>query len=180
MEPTAPDPDVFSTERSEESMSPAVGRPETEELLEQGIQHIEAGEYDQAVELLRRANEQTPEHARVESHLGLALARVGGAFEEARSLCEDASKREFDNPDLYVNLARVYLGVGRRSEALRYLRRGQMIDPDHEVIRQTLVELGRRRPAVIAFLPRRHWLNRVLGSVRGALLAVFRRSTTED
>jgi Flp pilus assembly protein TadD len=146
---------------------------EAESLLEQGTQQLEAGEYVEALETLRGAHLLEPDNARIQSHLGLATARVGGAFEEARSLCEEASKREFDNPDLYVNLANVYLGVGRRSEALRYLRRGQMIDPNHEVIRNTLRDMGRRRPAMIPVLPRRHWLNRILGAVRGGIADLF-------
>jgi Flp pilus assembly protein TadD len=146
---------------------------QAERLLEQGSLQLEAGQYDEALASLGRAHALVPESARVQSLLGLATARSGGAFEEARVLCEEASKRDFDNPDLYVNLANVYLGVGRRSEALRYLRRGRMIDPSHAVIQRTLSDMGRRRRAVIRFLPRRHPINRVLGFVRGGVFDLF-------
>ena len=140
---------------------------DAQDLLDQASERLVAGFPHEAVEQLRRARERAPDDAGIQSLLGLALARSGGPFDEARALCEDASRREFDNPDLYVHLACVYLSVGRRPEALRYLRRGQMVDPHHARISQMLEELGRRRPAVIGFLPRRHWLNRALGSLRG-------------
>ena len=143
---------------------------EVECLYERGAENLAAGRYDAAVEALRDAHSMDPRNARIQSLLGLATARAGGRFDEARALCEEASKREFDNPDLYLNLAQVYLGYGRRSEALRYLRRGQMIDPENALIRRALAELGRRRAPVCRFLPRRHPINRALGSLRSQVV----------
>jgi Flp pilus assembly protein TadD len=139
---------------------------EIESLHERGAQSLEEERFDEALESLSEAHRMDPENARVQSLLGVAMARSGSSFETARSLCEEATKREFDNAELYVNLARVYLGYGRRREALRYLRRGQMIEPDHPAVLHAFVELGSRRPPVCRFLPRRHPLNRLLGTLR--------------
>jgi len=87
-------------------------------------ENIAAGRYDDAFELLSSAAQLAPEHARIRSLLGLSIAYVERDFARARRLCESAAKQEFFNPDVYLNLARVYLVFGRRSEALRYLRRG--------------------------------------------------------
>jgi tetratricopeptide (TPR) repeat protein len=146
---------------------------EAKALFEQGTEHLAAGRAADALPCLRRAAERAPAHARVRSALGVALATVERDFEGARDLCESAVKQEFFNPDLYFNLARVYLTFGRRPEALRYLRRGQMIDPGHAGIARTLSKLGRRRLPVVPFLPRRHPLNRVFGSARKLILAPF-------
>jgi Flp pilus assembly protein TadD len=139
---------------------------EAREAFERGRQQLDAGSPELAVEALREAQRLVPDHAQIRSLLGLAIARTGRDFEAARTLCESAAKQEFFNPDLYHNLAQVYLGLGRRPEALRYLRRGQMIDPGHAAIREAIAHLGMRRLPILPFLPRRHVVNRMLGSVR--------------
>ena len=139
---------------------------ENESLYERGARSLAEERFDEALESLAEAHRMDPHNARVQSLLGVATARSGGSFEKARSLCEAATKQEFDNAELYVNLARIYLGYGRRGEALRYLRRGQMIEPDHPAVLQGLGEMGCRRAPVCRFLPRRHPLNRLLGALR--------------
>jgi Flp pilus assembly protein TadD len=136
------------------------------EAFERGQALLDSGDAAASIELLREAQTAAPEHAQIRSALGLALALGARDFEAARSHCESAAKQEFFNPDLYLNLARVYLSVGRRPEALRYLRRGQMIDPGHQAIREAIHQLGLRRVPIIPFLPRRHVVNRVLGGAR--------------
>ena len=142
-------------------------------LFDEGTAHLAGGRAADALPCLRRAFDLAPAHARVRSSLGVAVALAERDFEQARDLCESAVKQEFFNPDLYFNLSRVYLAFGRRPEALRYLRRGQMIDPGHAGIQRSLSELGRRLP-VVPFLPRRHPLNRVFGSARKLVLGPFR------
>lgn len=140
------------------------------EAFERGLALLQNGDAARALDLLREAQAAAPEHAQIRSTLGLALAFGVRDFESARTLCESAAKQEFFNPDLYLNLARVYLSVGRRPEALRYLRRGQMIDPGHIAIREAISDLGLRRLPIVPFLPRRHLVNRMLGSVRSVFV----------
>jgi len=140
--------------------------PQAREAFDHGRRKLEANEAAAAVEPLREAQRLAPDHAQIRSTLGVAIVLGNRDFESARALCESAAKQEFFNPDLYLNLARVYLAVGRRPEALRYLRRGQMIDPGHAAIRDAIAELGMRRLPIVPFLPRRHVVNRMLGSVR--------------
>ena len=149
--------------------------PSARAAFERGLEALAANEVGEAVACLREAHESAPEHARIRSTLGLAIARDGGDFSEARVLCEEAAKQEFFNPDLYLNLAKVYLRFERRSEALRYLRRGQMIDPGHEPIRAAIASLGQRRLPILPFLPRRHPVNRALGTARSKVLGAFLR-----
>jgi tetratricopeptide (TPR) repeat protein len=88
-------------------------------------------------------------------------------FEKALELCRSAAKEEFYNPELYHNLARVHMAFGFKAEAIRYLRRGLMIDPANASLAADLERLGRRRVPVLQFLPRNHPLNRWLGRMRG-------------
>ena len=140
--------------------------PRAREAFERGRLQLGENDATSAVASLGEANGLAPEHAQIRSFLGLAIALAERDFERSRSLCESAAKQEFFNPDLYLNLAKVYLSVGRRPEALRYLRRGQMIDPGHAEIRDAIAELGMRKLPIVPFLPRRHLVNRMLGSVR--------------
>ncbi len=142
---------------------------------ERGEQELAAGRAAEAVPALREAARLAPDHAQTRSLLGVAIAESDRDFEQARTLCESAAKQEFFNPDLYLNLARVYLYFDRRPEALRYLRRGQMIDPGHAEIGARLEELGQRRLPILSFLPRRHPINRALGTARSLLRAGFTR-----
>lgn len=144
--------------------------------FEGALASLEAGDVENALSSLRSAHERAPDHAQIRSFLGLAIARSDGDFSQARALCEEAAKQEFFNPELYLNLAKVYLRFGRRSEALRYLRRGQMIDPGHQPIREAIASLGRRRLPIVPFLPRRHPLNRALGNARSRLMGTFSRA----
>ncbi|MFK7897971.1 MAG: tetratricopeptide repeat protein [Myxococcota bacterium] len=131
---------------------------------------LDQGRAEDAVISLREAVRLAPDHARSRSMLGVAVAGTKGGFEEGRNLCESAARQEFFNPDLYANLAQIYLRVGRRAEALRYLRRGQMIDPGHAGISAAIGQLGKRRMPVVPFLPRRHPVNRALGTARNLVL----------
>ena len=150
----------------------AEARPLTGEaahLRTLGAQQLEEARYQEARETLVRATELAPNHAHIRSLLGLSVAYVDRDFQRARELCESAAKQEFFNPELYLNLARVYLIFDRRSEAMRYLRRGQMIDPGNRAIQKDLASLGRRRIPVVPFLPRRHPINRALGEARSMI-----------
>jgi tetratricopeptide (TPR) repeat protein len=152
--------------------------PDVRTDFEAGRRALDEGRLDEALVRLRAAHAMAGEHALVRSTLGLAIARGERDFAAARTLCEAAAKQEFFNPEVYLNLARVYLCFDRRSEALRYLRRGQMIDPGHRGIQEAIAALGRRRLPLLPFLPRRHPFNRMLGTARSRLLGAFRRRAT--
>ena len=151
------------------------------DLFEQAEEPLESDRPGEALSLLRRAVALDPEPPRIRSRLALAMVRSGERFDEAHAICEEAVKQAFDDAGPYLDLARLYLEIGRRPEALRCLRRGRMIDPDRETIARLLDQLGERRPPVIASLPRRHVLNRLLGAARARFVRVFgsRSSTAE-
>jgi tetratricopeptide (TPR) repeat protein len=140
-----------------------------EELFSEGQQFYEQGDYARALERVERAHIEAPSNATYRSYYGLCIGLAGHDFERASELCRAAAKQEFFNPEQYLNLARVYLAFGFKSEGVRYLRRGQMIDPSHSGISRTLSGLGDRGQPVLAFLPRQHFVNRWLGYARHAV-----------
>jgi len=139
-----------------------------EEHYRRGRELQGRGEEAQALEHFRTAHQLDPANPRYRSFCGLGLALVERRFDRALELCRSAAKEEFFNPELYHNLARVHLAFGFKAEAIRYLRRGLMIDPANAPMTQDLQTLGMRTDPVLPFLPRRHAVNRWLGRVRGS------------
>jgi len=143
--------------------------------LRMGIDCLRRGEQLAAMAhfeaLLRRAR-QHPNHADEAvalSYYGLALAMHSPQRREAVGLCERAAQVEFFNPDLYLNLARVYMVHGERNRAYEAVRRGLTLRPAHTGLREALRDIGKRRLPVVWFLPRRHALNVLLGRWRNRL-----------
>jgi tetratricopeptide (TPR) repeat protein len=139
-------------------------------LYERGWELFERNRPAEALQWLERAYLEDSSNARLRSYYGLCLGIVERRFDEAMELCQSAAKQEFFNPELYLNMARLNLAFGFKSEGLRYLRRGEMIDPTNAGIEAVMRDLGMRVSPVLRFLPRRHALNRWLGSARHFLL----------
>ncbi len=140
-----------------------------ENLFQQGLVYFVREAYEEAQVCFQAAHDAEPDHARARSYLGVCVAICEGRFEEALALCTSASKQEFFNPETYLNMARVYLRFGFKTEGRRYLLRGQMIDPANVQVSQALEQLGERVSPVVRFLPRQHFINRWLGSARHVL-----------
>jgi len=140
-----------------------------EEQFRCGLVEFEAGRVEQALEHFRNAQKLDPARPSFRSYFGLCLGLSERRFDKALELCRSAAKEEFYNAALYHNLARVHLAFGFKAEAIRYLRRGLMIDPKCRPILAELEGLGRRRGPVLRFLRRQNPLNRWLGVVRQRL-----------
>ncbi len=138
-----------------------------EEHYRRGRELQDRGNEAQALEHFRTAHQLDPANPRYRSFCGLGLALVERRFDRALELCRSAAKEEFFNPELYHNLARVHLAFGFKAEAIRYLRRGLMIDPANLPMTDDLRTLGNRKEPVLPFLPRRHAVNRWLGRFLG-------------
>lgn len=153
-----------------QASSPTQRRPEGVEAIRVARELLAQGDAEAAMQRLRPVFDADRAHAQVRSWYGLSLGLSQRRYHEALDLCQSAVKQEFFNPELYVNVAQLNLAFGFRAESLRYLRRARMIDPGNEAIHQLLEELGPRRRPVFSFLPRRHLLNRWLGSLRHAFV----------
>jgi tetratricopeptide (TPR) repeat protein len=127
---------------------------------------LDAADIEKAVLHLQSAYQLDASKPIYRSYYGLAIGMVERRFDRALELCRSAAKEEFFNPDLYHNLARVHLAFGFKAEAIRYLRRGLMIDPASKAMHEDLYTLGTRSRPPLGFLPRRHPLNRLAGQLR--------------
>lgn len=137
-----------------------------QELLRSGLEMA-------ALEHFSSAHQRAPEDPVVQSHYGWAVAMIEHRVERGVSLCRSALRDAADQPEVYHNLARILLAHGRKAEAIKYIRRGLMVDPRNASLVLEWRRLGIRRPPVLSFLPRRHPANRLLGRVRGRLARDF-------
>jgi Flp pilus assembly protein TadD len=141
-------------------LSPEESLRRAQELLRSGLEMA-------ALEHFAAAHERAPEDPRFRSHYGWAVAMVEHRVERGVSLCRSALRDAADQPELYHNLARILLAHGRKQEAIKYIRRGLMVDPRNAALVLEWRRLGVRRAPVLASLPRRHVVNRLLGRLRG-------------
>jgi hypothetical protein len=70
---------------------------------------------------------------------------------------------EFYNPDLYLNVAKVYMAAGERRRAHKALCQGLRIEKGHPGLIAEMKRMGVRRRPLFGFLPRNHVLNRFTG-----------------
>jgi Flp pilus assembly protein TadD len=96
------------------------------------------------------------------SYLGYCIAKERGHVRKGIELCQSSILREPEEPAHYLNLGRIQLVCGNKTEALRVFREGQE-KGDNDEIRIMLNRIGTRKPPVIKSLPRDNPLNRWLG-----------------
>lgn len=144
----------------------------SKQLLENALARVEQDDYGEALPLFAQLLQREPRSARLRSYHALCQAVDERCFEDGMEQCQAAAKQEFFNPELYLNLARLHLAFGFKAEGVRFIRRGLMIDPGNEALSRALIDLGARISPVLAFLPRRHPLNRLLGHARSRFVRI--------
>ena len=144
-----------------------------QQIAHQGVALCRSGDWRRGMELLRSvasSEERSGELPAVfYSYLGFGVARFDRRYQEGLSLCRHAIKREFYNPENYLNLAQTYLLAGDRGGAISAIRDGLKIDSHHQDLRDLQRDLGFRREPVLPFLNRDNFLNRILGKLRHTL-----------
>ena len=105
------------------------------------------------------------------SYYGLSRAKAFGATPQAIQACETAARRDFFNPDLSLNLGRVYLLAGNTTKALAAFERGLGIAPSHKGLLAEFTKLDRRAAPPLGIVSRSHPLNKMLGKLRSSIRA---------
>lgn len=128
-----------------------------------GISLHDGGNLIAALAIFEKEMKTRPTPA-VRSYLGVCIAAERGQVGRGIALCEEAIAEAPDDPAHHLNLARILLRAGRKSEALAALRRGRAVG-GLPAIGVLLDQQGNRRPPLFTSLPRSHALNRYLGLV---------------
>jgi len=99
------------------------------------------------------------------SYYAICLVRVEKRYDKAISLCAMAAEKEFFNPEIYLNLGRIFLARGHKSKAVKAFRRGLRIDDTHKELLTEIKRLGLRRRPFISWLSRHNSINIFIGKV---------------
>jgi len=142
--------------------------------LKRALGHVREAELNRALVHIRRAVELERHNPFYLSYLGLLLARAEQKWSEAEDLCTAALRMKPDQPQLYLNLAEVYVIAGRREDAVETLTKGLQYARRDLRLKVALGKLATRRSPVLPFLPRHHFFNRHLGKIRHRALKFLR------
>ncbi len=146
---------------------------EAENRFQAGLEHLARGRARDALPFIGAAVEVQQATGSGErgqavylSYQGLCLCLTRTDVHRGLQQCRQAARFDPISPEVWLNLGRVALIVGRRGEAYRAFREGLRIHPGHPSLSRGLLKMGRRRSPVLSFLARCHPINVLLGRLR--------------
>lgn len=138
-----------------------MGEESLRRMIAQGIAAANQGNTLLAlVHLENAAREETS--PLLNSYLGYCLARERHQLARGLALCQQALQAEPQNTDHYLNLGRIYLLAGQKTQAISALRRGLKVGRNSRIV-QELKRLGLRKTPVFSGLDRSHPANKYAG-----------------
>jgi len=146
---------------------------ESEVFFNQAIELLRGNHVPEAMKRFEAALQISPNNAAYLSHYGLCVAIAQKDYEAALKLCERAVKMDPKNPVNRVNLGKVYRLKGDNTTAYQVFLQAWKADKTHPAAASELTRMGIRRPPILAFLPREHWLNVQLGMLRSKITRSF-------
>ncbi len=142
-----------------------------EDLVDLGVAAAKAAEYERGLIFLAEAYRHLSGDKRrlsgpLLSFYGLCLALHRGRIKEAAEFCWLGVEKDRYNPDVYDNMARVWLAGRSRRKAVEALEKGLALDARHPGLLRLRTEMGSRKVPVLPFLHRDNPLNVSLGKMR--------------
>lgn len=142
---------------------------ESKVLFNQALEMLSRSHVRGAIKHLEEALQISPNNPGYLSHYGLCIAMEREDYDAAIKLCERALKIDPKDVMSRVNLGKVLRLRGENGAAYEEFLRAWRSDKSHPAPASELSRMGIRRPPVLAFLPRSHWLNVRLGRLRARL-----------
>jgi len=134
-----------------------------QETFDLGMEYLKQNRILEASNAFRKALKTDPDNPHFLSYYGLILAIGEGNFQDAINFCRAAILKAAHDPELYVNLCRVYSKAGQRKKALETLLEGLHQDRGNQRLLLEMKKMGCRRKPVFNFLSRDHFLNKTVG-----------------
>ncbi len=134
--------------------------------VDRGIELAKEGLYTDALYVFDQ-NLSFTQNPLAMSYYALCLATAEGHYDKAISMCVMAAEKEFYNPEIYLNLGRIFLVNGQKRVAMKSFKKGLGYDISHEDIIEEVRRLGIRRSPTLSFLHRNNPVNRFFGKLIG-------------
>ena len=144
-------------------------RQEHNQIFQRALKAYHEGELQASAEELRRLLQTGSREPRHISYCGLLVATAEGKVLDGRVLCELALKEASTDPEMYINLAKVYFWNGQPHRAVEVLRKGLRFAPRDPALRREIQRVSPRARPPVFFLHRDHPLNKYLGRTRARL-----------
>lgn len=145
------------------------------EDFRQAIHLCRAERWREGLELLTRVAQVAERRGNLPgmfySYLGRAMARCQGRRSEGMELCRHAVRVQPEESDNHLNLAYLYLALGRRRSAIQAMERGLELHPTNERLLALQERLGMRRAPPLGFIGRSHPVNVIAGQARHWVLS---------
>jgi len=152
--------------------------------FKQGIAAFRDERWREGYELLTKVAQHAEKHANMPgvfySYLGLGIAHCEGRRRDGMELCRYALQLDPNNHESYLNIASVYLMLGRRAAAWRAVGHGLELRPGHPRLLELQRKIGVRRRLTFPGLARENPLNSLSGRVRAAVARVRERRRERD
>lgn len=142
---------------------------ELNQVFQRALEAYHDGELEASVEDLRLLLKEGSKEPRHISYCGLLIATVEGKVSDGRILCELAVKEASDNPEVYLNLAKVHSWNGQPQRAVEVLRKGIHKMPQEPSLRREIQRVSPRSIPPVFFLHRSHPVNKYIGRTRARL-----------
>ncbi len=132
--------------------------------LKDGIKLVNQGHIEEARGVFQGYLDAQPDSALALSFLGMIRGTQDGDHLEGLEQCQEALRKDGDEPLCYLNLAKVHLAMGDRFQCVRAIQRGlRQKSPHRDQLMGFYRTIGIRRKPPLGFLPRNSFLNEVLG-----------------
>ncbi len=139
---------------------------ESDTFFKQALELLSRNHAGEAMKRFEEALQISPNNAVYMSHYGHCVAIEKDDLVSARKLCERAVKMDPDDPVTQVNLGKVLRLQGENKLAHKTFIKAWKTNKTHPAAAAELSRMGIRRPPVLSFLSRTHWLNKRLGAWR--------------
>lgn len=115
---------------------------EPDALYDHGTAYAESGDWERAVQALKRGIDAAPEDARMHAKLGAALASLHGLNKLAEASLRKSLELDSNSAERYVEVAEVYLKFDRPDDAKTLFKRAFLIDSENVEARIALGKMG--------------------------------------
>ncbi|HVN82801.1 MAG TPA: hypothetical protein VMW38_27710 [Terriglobia bacterium] len=130
-----------------------------------GLDYLRRNHLPEAANAFRCLFKEAPENPLYMSYYGVVLALSEDNYQDGINFCRAAILLAVCEPELYINLSKVYSRAGQRKKALETLVEGLKYVANKTQLLTEMKKLGCRRKPLLPFLPRDHFLNKSLGKL---------------